>query len=58
MTNRLSAMSVPLSAGGVVLTAAVTPVSNKRTKNQKIFHLGPGIDNKVFNSKSSNRRLA
>ena len=38
MTNRLSAMDVPLGAGGVVVTAAVTPVSNKRTKNQKVFH--------------------
>jgi hypothetical protein len=43
MTNRLSGMDVPLGAGGVVVTAAVTPVSSKRTKNQKVFHLSPGI---------------
>jgi hypothetical protein len=49
MTNRLSAMGVPLGAAGVVVTAAVTPVSNKRTKNQEgTSPLSPGIDNKIL----------
>ena len=34
MTNRLLAMGVPPGAGGVVVTAAVTPDSSKRTKNR------------------------
>lgn len=33
MTNRLLAMGVPPSAGGVVVTAGAPPDSSKRTKN-------------------------
>jgi hypothetical protein len=34
MTNRLLAMGVPPSAGGIVVTAGAPPDSSKRTKNR------------------------
>jgi hypothetical protein len=50
MTNRLLAMGVPPSAGGVVVTAGAPPDSSKRTKKyRKVLHLWSlGIDNKTI----------
>jgi hypothetical protein len=49
MTNRLLAMGVSPGAGGVVVTAAVPPISSKRIKHMKVFHLwSPGISNKTI----------
>ena len=43
MTNRLLAMGVPPSAGGVVVTAGAPPDSSKRTKNTgRYFISGAG----------------
>jgi hypothetical protein len=51
MTNRLLAMGVPPSAGGVVVvTAGAPPDSSKRTKKyRKVLHLWSlGIYNKTI----------
>ena len=52
MTNRLLAMGVPPSAGGIVVTAGAPPDSSKRTKKnyRKVLHLWSlGISIKPFN---------
>lgn len=49
MTNRLLAMGVPPSAGGVVITAGAPPDSSKRTKIQEgTSSLEPGHINKTI----------
>jgi hypothetical protein len=51
MTNRLLAMGVPPSAGGIVVTAGAPPDSSKRAKKyRKVLHLWSlGISIKPFN---------
>ena len=49
MTNRLLAMGVPPSAGGVVVTAGAPPDSSKRKKIQEgTSSLEPGHINKTI----------